>query len=862
MKLIKRAVVVILVLAVCIGIGGRLFLVKYGPVIEQEVMDALKEQLTTPLFLGSAPELTLYDDLPFISARLNDVVLMDNSHLDTLLHAKLCFIRLNVWEVINGNFTISGIRVENGGLKIKQNETGQWNYKVWKEPEQPSDSKGFRLEDLEMTNIYLNFINKKTDLIIKALVEKGSLDAAFAVGEQTLVTNLKGHLDQLTTGRDLELVNLPFGLAGVLNLNNTAGSYSIEMGNAVLAGNEMVWNAQFDRGDEGTEMDISIMASALRLETLINRIWPQIPANLKALKLSGKADLQLAIKGRFTKDSGPSTTLKFNLTDGSMLLNGVELTEIDVDGMANTADLKKVSNSTYNVDHFEVHTQTGKSTGSFILRDLEDPHIQLSVQGQTGLSELLTLARINSDATGSAGFNLSFNSSLGHRFAFDKKAMKDAELTGELQLKNATFSLQKEVPTFRNINGQLTLTSSKAVFKEFSGKLGSARFQASVTFKNPKQLLTNEKSPVDFSGSATIDRLDLETLVADWSSISSLERESSNSRLLRGEVDVSIDQLIFRKFTAEEIDTRLNIRNEGVTAHNIRMETMGGRVTGDVAYTKTLTGHQLGIDAILEQLNISRMFGEWDDFGQSFLKSKHLEGQANATILTNVHMDGELNIIPEKIAANTKLTIFNGKLKEFEPLTALSKYIDLEELQEVNFDTLTNEVSMANGVISIPNMKIKSSALELNLSGGHGLDNVVDYHADLLLSDLLRRKAKKRSKEIEGHEIIEPSGKTRLFLWIRGPLNGLKIGFDNKEVGKKLKNDMKQEGKILKQLFAEEFGGKEAIKQSNNETNTGFRLEDDGLENTNKNSESEEDIIKTEKKKKKGGLFGWLKDEE
>lgn len=851
-----------IVLAVALGIGGKLFLSKYSPIIEDKVMAALTDLLVTELILGTDPEITLYDDLPYISARFNDVVLMDATRLDTLLHAELCFIRLNVWEVLQGNYTISGIRVEDGGLKLKQNELGDWNYKVWKDPEAGTESTGFRLEDLELSNIHLNFNNRKTDLSILALVENGTLDGSFIKGEQTLVTDLKGHLDQLKSGRDLELVNLPFGLAGVLELNNEAGTYAIDMGNAVLAGNEMVWNASFIRKEEGTEMDISVIASALRLETLLNRIWPQIPENLKAIELAGKADLQLKMQGQFTKESGPKTQLIFNLTEGSMLLNGVTLRDIVLDGTADIQDLKKVTNSTYTVDHFEVSTGSGRSAGNFVLADLENPRIDLTVQGRSGLSELLTLGRIDSKASGSTAFNLQFKSPLGHRFEFGKNAIKQASLTGVIELDNATFSVQENVPTFRNIDGKLELTPTKAVFTGFSGELGSTGFEANVTLQKPKQVLTLSSTEIQLSGNASVSRLDLESLVADWSNISSPESTSGTERKLSGNIDVSIDQLIYKQFTAEEINTKLNIRNEGVTAHDLTMETMGGRVNGDVAYTITSKGHNLGIDAELEQLSISRMFGEWDNFGQDFLKSQHLEGKADVTVLTNIRLDDNLNILPDQLSANAKLRITNGKLKEFEPLTALSKYIELTELQEVSFDTLSNEISMKNGVISIPYMKIKSSALELNFFGSHGLDNIVDYHADLLLSDLLRRKAKKKSKEIEGHEIIEPSGKTRLFLWIRGPLDDLKIGFDNKQVRKKLKNDFKQEGKLLKQIIAEEFGGKEKIETPESKPEPAFKLVDDGLENETFEPEVKDSTVVTKKKKKKGGIFGWLKEED
>ena len=105
-------------------------------------------------------------------------------------------------------------------------------------------------------------------------------------------------------------------------------------------------------------------------------------------------------------------------------------------------------------------------------------------------------------------------------------------------------------------------------------------------------------------------------------------------------------------------------------------------------------------------------------------------------------------------------------------------------------------------------MDIVSNALNIGVSGTHTFDNVVDYHFELYLSDLLAKKARKSKKENEEFGVIEEDGlgKTRLFISMKGPVNKPSISYDSKGMQQKFREDLKTEKKLMKQIFKEEFG--------------------------------------------------------
>jgi hypothetical protein len=254
---------------------------------------------------------------------------------------------------------------------------------------------------------------------------------------------------------------------------------------------------------------------------------------------------------------------------------------------------------------------------------------------------------------------------------------------------------------------------------------------------------------------------------------------------------------------------------------------------------------------------MTRALEEWNDFGQTGITSKNLKGRASAKLDIEIHLDKNQQILQDQLRVDSDIEISGGELIQFEPLLAMSKFISVDELSHVKFDTLRNQLSIRNSKLFIPKMSISSSILNVQVFGEHAFDQEMDYHVNLLLNDLLRRKARKKAA-FNGHEIVDKRGKTRLFLWVRGKPGDIKVGFDKKEVKQKLKADFKKEGQTIKQLFKEEFGGAKKEEEESGEVQ--FRLEE---EEPTSNPATDETlrIEEPEKPKKKKGFFTSEEDE-
>jgi hypothetical protein len=236
---------------------------------------------------------------------------------------------------------------------------------------------------------------------------------------------------------------------------------------------------------------------------------------------------------------------------------------------------------------------------------------------------------------------------------------------------------------------------------------------------------------------------------------------------------------------------------------------MNGETNGDITISEQSDSVlQMHILAHVNNINIQKLFYQMSDFGQTFIKANNLEGNVSGDIKFYSKWSNELRIDKKSIIAESNYTIENGKLVDFEPIQKLSRFIAVEELKNIEFSRLENDVYINNETINIPLMEINSSAFNIEASGIHYFNKNYIYNVNVLLSDILASKAKKKKKENSEFGIIEDDGlgKTMIPLKIIGDEKDIKVSYDRKGMSRNIKTNLQNERQNLKQIFSKEFG--------------------------------------------------------
>jgi hypothetical protein len=131
----------------------------------------------------------------------------------------------------------------------------------------------------------------------------------------------------------------------------------------------------------------------------------------------------------------------------------------------------------------------------------------------------------------------------------------------------------------------------------------------------------------------------------------------------------------------------------------------------------------------------------------------------------------------------------------------MSVFVKRNELANMHFAELHNSFWIQQRTIYIPEMDIRSSLSALpvvSISGTHTFDQSMDYKIKLPLF-AHRRPDKDAAFGVVAEDT--DAGNSMLYLTLKGKENNFKIAYDNDRVREKIKDDLREEGKELRDLL-------------------------------------------------------------
>ena len=343
-------------------------------------------------------------------------------------------------------------------------------------------------------------------------------------------------------------------------------------------------------------------------------------------------------------------------------------------------------------------------------------------------------------------------------------------------------------------------------------RAGRSALSLSGNFRNLAAFLFQKDQPLFFDAEVRSGRLCLEDIApASAASTTGVGHPADPATGIFPErvgfnAAISCDLFTYRDFSAEKVSGRLSLDDMVLRVGSFSMKAMDGSVSGSGVLNNRYGSHaQVVCNASLKNVDIRRLFREFGDFGQTSLQSRHLKGRADAEVQYGATMSNRFETDAASVSAIADLEIRDGELIGFEPLQELSRFLDAGELMNVKFSTLKNRIEIARKTVIIPEMEVKSSVMGLKGYGSHTFGNDIDYHLNLLLSEIGRNKKRRNPAPAGAYETAE-GGNTRLFLHLTGTVDQPVFRYDSQAVVKKMADDFKNQKQELRQALRSEFG--------------------------------------------------------
>jgi hypothetical protein len=746
---------------------------------------------------------SLLAKFPFASIRLDSMTIEPKNHkLPALYSAKTTFLEFNILDVFSGNYAIRNIEVRKGKL-VLFTSAGARNFDLFKKTEGNAKF-NFALRNVRLSDIALSIEDHDKEFFLKSYINTAAVKGKFSEAEYDISAKLNGKLKELTQKNNSILKQKTIDLTTDLHVSSEV--YSIRDCNLSLQGIGFNIEGSVDNS-KAVSTDLKIVGDDITLTDLYKLLPQRLTPKADEYESEGNLDFIANISGPVDSSL---INAEFTIKKGHLVYkaDNVELKNIDLSGKISNGKQRSMRSSKLQLTNFYAETNGGRISGNLTIKDFTDPNLSINAKAVTALEHILPFIKQDKIISGKGRVEVQ-----AHYEGRIRKAEKASQIAainsgGVIKGKNVTLVFKDKNTVISDLNTELLLNKNDLIIRSLDLKYNNTPFRITGSFDNLiPALFLKDEYPV-----ASLDLYSPDADLGIFFKTSSTPNKDTTTVLAfpfrTANFTVKLDKTHYEKFEASDVTGTFTLRNNILTGENVAFNTMEGKVSFEGTAHIIPKGVVVKASAAASHINISKLFYEFNNFGQETLTDQNLKGIGDADVNFQCFWNKKLDFDPSSLTALCNISIDKGELNNFEPLYLLGKYISLNELKNIRFSKLQNNFVVKDNKVIFPDMNINSNALNLTVSGTHYFSNRVDYHFQLLLNDLLWQKAKKAKPQNEDFGVEEDDGlgKINLFVSMTGDLDSPVFTYDKKGLRKNIKDEAKSEKLVVKSMLKKDLG--------------------------------------------------------
>lgn len=801
-----------------------LVLLVFRKKIERYALAQLDPYFKVPVYIHDV-DFTFWRSFPHFSLRLDGVLINDyneekGKNTDTLLYAKTINLKTNTWSLLRGELSISSINIEKGRVGLRIDPTGRENFDIFVSDTSSNSDKSFEidLKKVHFSDLNFSFHNRQTQQEYQAFFDQLKLSGRFSAEsfDMQLQSNFK--INRFKDKAITLLRKADVKLETQVSVNTMTGEYVIPNTTAEING--IPFELQFSQ--DSTVFDLKLNASSIPLEMIMESIHQSDLNKLKSMAISGQADMNLHVHGASKINETPNFSAAFKIQNGSMndQQSQLSLKKLDLEGkyekqngQAEVLELNKIT----------VNTMGQNLRGHLSITDFESPRIRASANGEINLKALhhfFPLPQVEHIAG-----QLAITGNL--QAVIRNPGLKNQQIQinnskSDLDCKKIRMKLKSDFPEFQEINGKVSTRNDDFVFNQFQIQTLTSQLQISGKMDNLLAYLERDEA-LNLNAAIRADRIDLNEFIKEDTAP---EQKPASQTLgayvlpknIFGRLEYDIRELIVGKHLFSKLIGVTMLRDREMDFRKIQLEHIGSSIQGDFKVQERSPGI-LGLqgDVSSKNIDLKKLFAEWNNFEQENIKTENIMGNADAKLKFEMPYHIAKGPMKESLNAQVSLKVVGGALVQMDALREIAQsmkdndFVRLflgknlsiieQKLENLTFETLENTFYISQSKFVLPKMTIRTNVMDLVVSGWQHFDETLEYRFEFDFKDL-----KQQTRDAQFGEIRQDGISTRLFLKMYGSLSVLKFAWDSEAKKAHRQEQREQEKQDVKSILKSEFG--------------------------------------------------------
>lgn len=296
---------------------------------------------------------------------------------------------------------------------------------------------------------------------------------------------------------------------------------------------------------------------------------------------------------------------------------------------------------------------------------------------------------------------------------------------------------------FENFRGNIHYEDDHIVIKDFHGEIGTTNFNFDLNYylgedpqiKKRDNYLELNANYIDFDALFNFDENAPTPTEVAVSKTADVKEHAEAFNLYElpftdMQFKATIGHFIYHKIDLQQIKADIRTTPDHyIYIDTLNMDAAGGNIRLSGYFNGSDPKHiYMQPDLVMTNVDLDKLLFKFENFGQDHLVSENLQGKLTSRIKGKVRVYPDMTPDLDQSTLEMDVKVLNGRLKNYDPMLALSDYMGDKNLQNIRFDTLQNSIDIQKGKIHIPMMTIESTIGHMELSGTHDSDQNIDYY--------------------------------------------------------------------------------------------------------------------------------------
>lgn len=503
-KLWKRILLGLIIVPI-LALGGLILYVQsnQSEIIKAEIAKLNKEH--KGLISVGDSELSLFGNFPYISLKVYDFKIFETKkdNAPVVMNVKDIYLGFNLWDIVNGNYDIQSLVVEDGvfNIVIHENNTMNIQNSLASTSNTTTSSTNVHFKKIEFKNLDVHTLDEATNTDVEKFIYSGK--GSFSVKDSIIA----GHVD---TDFELNVISdavVPdfmkkkhFEIHTDVEFNQHTGILDIQPSGVKMENADFELKGSIDTKND-VDLDLYIKGAKPNFDMLIAFAPTNLIPYLEKYNNAGDIYFNATIKGASNKGNRPAINADFGAGE-AYLENPAKRKKIDnlgFKGHFSNGDNRDTDTMELSLSDMTASLEKGKFKGSLFVKNFKSPEVEMQIDSNFNLNFIADFFELEQvqGASGEVTLKMNFHDIID----IDKPERALQKLNqayfAQLTVKDLSLNAKNLPARLDTLNVDLVMNGKEATLKQFDLSMGNTDLSISGFLSDLPAIVHHTDIPVE-----------------------------------------------------------------------------------------------------------------------------------------------------------------------------------------------------------------------------------------------------------------------------------------------------------------------------------------------------------------------------